>query len=142
VKNVIDKPSEEYLKSLAADLRAAESRGGDATQAPAMPATGMLMRERSWGELNIEVKIERMRSVVKALRDEVEILRQVQDQMRTQFQLLTRELTQHRHAVDDGGRVMLPADAKHMIEALNQVPRGYQVGEAHGPERDSDQVYF
>jgi hypothetical protein len=134
VKNVIDKPSEEYLKSLAADLQAAESRGGDATQMP--------MREKFWGELNIEPKLERMRTVVKSLRDEVEILRQVQDQMRTQFQLLTRELTQHRHAVDDGGRVMLPVDAKHMIEALNQVPRGYQVGEAHGPERDSDQVYF
>lgn len=65
-------------------------------------------RPKFWAELSIEEKIERCREQVKGLQGYLSSLVETCDLQRQQIRLLETALQEHRHQVDDGGRVVLP----------------------------------
>jgi len=65
-------------------------------------------REKYWVELSIEEKIERMRLMVKNYGHALEQI----ERQRAELRQLRQNLNTHRHAMEDGGKVMLPADRR------------------------------
>lgn len=78
-------------------------------------------REKYWGELSIEEKIERMRGVIKSQGSVMQALYQ-----------LERNFSQHQHSAS--GQIMLPFD--------RYISGGVNVGEAKNISSDPNQVYF
>lgn len=75
-------------------------------------------RPKYWSELSIEEKIERCREQVKAAASQLDILHNICEQQREHIRLLETALQEHRHQIDDGGRVVLP-----LPTSLNHAPK-------------------
>lgn len=103
----------EGLKAHAAMLQSqqAEKERSEAEYSKRYAEMGCLEQPKPWVELSIEEKIERMREQVKVWAHGQRCL----DQRINDLLRLRDDLLEHRHAIEDGGKVMLPMERRKSL---------------------------